>query len=126
MEASPATKLAFVMVGLPARGKTFIARKIARYLAWSGRRTKVFNVGSYRRERVGSRQRHSFFDPRNDAGKGALRQVALAALGAPLAFLQEGGEVAIYDATNNTRDRRDLVRARCAAMGVEVVFVESI
>jgi broad specificity phosphatase PhoE/predicted kinase len=126
MEASPATKLAFVMVGLPARGKTFIARKIARYLAWSGRRTKVFNVGSYRRERVGSRQRHSFFDPRNDAGKAARRQVALAALDDALAFLQEGGEVAIYDATNNTRDRRDLVRARCAAMGVEVVFVESI
>src|ERR1700722_15640600 len=103
MPASPASpKLAFVMVGLPARGKTFIARKIARYLAWSGRRTKVFNVGSYRRERVGSRQRHSFFDPRNDAGKAARRQVALNTLDDALAFLQEGGEVAIYDATNNT------------------------
>jgi broad specificity phosphatase PhoE/predicted kinase len=124
MEAPP--KLAVVMVGLPARGKTFIARKIARYLAWSGQRTKVFNVGSYRRERVGSHQRHSFFDPSNDAGQAARREVALAALDDALAFLREGGEIAIYDATNNTRARRDLVRARCEAEGVGVVFVESI
>ena len=28
--------LAVVMVGLPARGKTYIARKLARYLDWTG------------------------------------------------------------------------------------------
>ncbi len=119
-------KLAFVMVGLPARGKTFIARKIARYLSWLGYRTQVFNVGSYRRERLGSRQHHSFFDPRNDAGQNARRDVALAALDDMLAFLKEGGDIAIYDATNNTRERRNLVRARCEAEGLSVVFVESI
>ncbi len=119
-------KLAFVMVGLPARGKTFIARKIARYLSWLGYRTQVFNVGSYRRERHGSRQHHSFFDPRNDAGQAARRDVALAALDDMLAFLKEGGDIAMYDATNNTRERRNLVRARCEAEGLSVVFVESI
>jgi 6-phosphofructo-2-kinase/fructose-2,6-biphosphatase 2 len=65
--AAPTPKLAFVMVGLPARGKTFIARKIARYLSWLGHRTEVYNVGSYRRARLG-RHRHEFFDPRNEAG----------------------------------------------------------
>lgn len=119
-------KIAFVMVGLPARGKTFIARKIARYLAWLGHRTQVFNVGSYRRERLGSRQHHSFFDPRNDAGQAARREVALAALDDMISFLHDGGDIAIYDATNNTRERRALVRARCVAEGLEVVFVESI
>jgi broad specificity phosphatase PhoE/predicted kinase len=119
-------KLAFVMVGLPARGKTFIARKIARYLSWLGHRTQVFNVGSYRRERHGSRQHHSFFDPLNNAGQAARRDVALAALDDMLAFLKEGGDIAIYDATNNTRERRNLVRARCEAAGLSVVFVESI
>lgn len=119
-------KLAFVMVGLPARGKTFIARKIARYLSWLGYRTQVFNVGSYRRERHGSRQHHSFFDPTNEAGQSARRDVALAALDDMLAFLKEGGDIAIYDATNNTRERRNLVRARCEAEGLSVVFVESI
>jgi broad specificity phosphatase PhoE/predicted kinase len=124
--SAPAPKIAFVMVGLPARGKTFIARKIARYLSWLGHRTQVFNVGSYRRARLGSHQHHSFFDPQNEAGQAARREVALAALEDMLAFLRDGGDIAIYDATNNTRERRALVRARCAAEGRDVVFVESI
>jgi broad specificity phosphatase PhoE/predicted kinase len=119
-------KLAFVMVGLPARGKTFIARKIARYLSWLGHRTRVFNVGSYRRARLGSHQHHSFFDPRNETGQAARRDVALAALDDMLEFLRGGGDIAIYDATNNTRERRALVVARCEAEGHAVVFVESI
>jgi broad specificity phosphatase PhoE/predicted kinase len=119
-------KLAFVMVGLPARGKTFIARKIARYLSWLGHRTQVYNVGSYRRARLGSHQRHSFFDPQNVAGQAARRDVALAALDDMLEFLRGGGDIAIYDATNNTRERRALVHARCAAEGHKVVFVESV
>jgi len=127
MPASPPSpKLAFVMVGLPARGKTFIARKIARYLAWLGNRTQVFNVGSYRRARIGSHQHHSFFDPRNEAAQSVRRDVALAALDDMLAFLRGGGDIAIYDATNNTRERRALVLERCAAEDLEVVFVESI
>jgi len=126
MTTLDAPKVAFVMVGLPARGKTFIARKIARYLSWLGNRTEVFNVGSYRRARLGSHQRHSFFDPRNEPGHSARLEVALAALDDMIAFLRDGGDIAIYDATNNTRERRALVRARCAAAGLEVVFVESI
>jgi broad specificity phosphatase PhoE/predicted kinase len=119
-------KLAFVMVGLPARGKTFIARKMARYLAWLGHSTQVFNVGAYRRERIGSRQSHSFFDPHNETARAARRDVALAALDDMLAFLRVGGDIAIYDATNSTRERRQLVRARCEAEGHAVVLVESI
>ena len=38
------------MVGLPARGKTYIAKKLARYLNWIGINTRVFNVGEYRRQ----------------------------------------------------------------------------
>jgi broad specificity phosphatase PhoE/predicted kinase len=124
--AAAPPKLAFVMVGLPARGKTFIARKIARYLSWLGNRTRVFNVGSYRRARLGSHQHHSFFDPRNETGQAARRDVALAALDDMLEFLRGGGDIAIYDATNNTRERRALVHARCAAEGHEVVYIESI
>ncbi len=122
---APPPKLAFAMVGLPARGKTFIARKIARYLSWLGHSTRVFNVGSYRRAQLG-RQHHSFFDPRNEAYVVARRDVALAALDDMLAYLGGNGDIAIYDATNSTRERRALVRTRCFAQGVEVVFVESI
>jgi 6-phosphofructo-2-kinase/fructose-2,6-biphosphatase 2 len=49
------------MVGLPARGKSYTARRIERYLSWLGYRTRVFNVGEYRCARVGARVRHSFF-----------------------------------------------------------------
>src|SRR5579862_5821729 len=107
MPATPfhSTRLAIVMVGLPARGKTFIARKIARYLSWLGHKTQVYNVGSYRRALLG-RHRHSFFDPRNEAGQTARRDVALQALEDMLGFLHGGGDIAIYDATNNTPERR--------------------
>ena len=86
-------KIAFAMVGLPARGKTYMARKIARYLAWLGHDTRVFNVGSYRRNRIGARQTHEFFDPENPSGAEARRQLALAALDDMLGWLRAGGEV---------------------------------
>ena len=38
------------MVGLPARGKTYIGTKLARYLRWCGLNVRVFNVGEYRRQ----------------------------------------------------------------------------
>jgi 6-phosphofructo-2-kinase/fructose-2,6-biphosphatase len=41
-------KLAIVLVGLPARGKTFTAAKLTRYLRWLGHETKHFNVGKVR------------------------------------------------------------------------------
>jgi hypothetical protein len=36
-------------VGLPARGKSFIARKLVNYLTWRGNQCRIFNVGKYRR-----------------------------------------------------------------------------
>ena len=38
------------MVGLPARGKSYIVKMIIRYLKWTGFETEVFNVGSHRRK----------------------------------------------------------------------------
>ena len=42
-------KLVIVMVGLPARGKSYITKKITRYLNWLQHDTKIFNVGERRR-----------------------------------------------------------------------------
>lgn len=44
-----ASKLVVVMVGLPARGKSYITKKIQRYLAWQQHNTEIFNVGHRRR-----------------------------------------------------------------------------
>ena len=38
------------LVGLPARGKSFVARKLQHYLNWTGVQCEIFNVGKYRRE----------------------------------------------------------------------------
>lgn len=121
-----APRTVLVMVGLPARGKTYIARKLARYLSWLGYAARVFNVGNYRRERLGPRQPAAFFDPDNPTGADARRAMALAALDDCVAWLDAGGDVAIYDATNATRDRRRLLCERFAAHGVETVFIESV
>lgn len=115
-----------VMVGLPARGKTHIARKLARYLSWLGHRTRVFNVGSYRRARLGAAQPASFFDPDNAEARDARHRVALEAIDDLLGWLRREGVVGIYDATNTARGQRQAVAARCATAGVDVVFVESI
>jgi predicted kinase len=104
-------KLAVVMVGLPTRGKSYTARRIERYLSWLGYRTGVFNVGEYRRARVGARVPHSFFDPDNPQGEEARRLAAMAALEDMVAWLTDDGQVAIYDATNTTRAPRDGARA---------------
>lgn len=115
----------FVMVGLPGRGKSYIARKLARYLRWCGQRTQVFNVGSYRRERLGAGQSHEFFDPDNEDGRRAREQLAISALEDMFQWFDGGGEVAVYDATNSTRRRRTLVLERCQVKGHQVVFIES-
>ncbi|KAI2650083.1 6-phosphofructo-2-kinase/fructose-2,6-bisphosphatase [Labeo rohita] len=71
-----------VMVGLPARGKTYISKKLTRYLNWIGVPTKACALA-------------------------ALKDVFCY-------FTQDHGQVAVFDATNTTRERR------------EVFFVESL
>jgi broad specificity phosphatase PhoE len=67
---------------------------------------------------------HSFFDPDNPQGEEARRSAAMAALEDMVAWLTDHGQVAIYDATNTTRARRTMVRARCEHAGFQVLFIE--
>lgn len=120
------SKLVIVMVGLPARGKTHIARKVARYLTWVGVSCRVFNVGQYRRQRIGAQLPHQFFDPNNEDAKKKRLHMAIAALDDMIEWMVAGGAVGIYDATNTTKSRRKLVLSRCAQENIEVMFLESI
>ncbi len=118
-------KYVLVMVGLPARGKTHTAQKLCRYLSWLGYESRVFNVGERRRASLGAGQSHEFFDPNNPDGLLARRKLALSVLDELLDWLHgEGRRVGIYDATNSTSYRRQLVRRRCEAAHCEVQFVE--
>jgi hypothetical protein len=95
-------------------------------LRWIGVETQVFNVGNYRRERIGAQQPFDFFDSANVQGARARLHMAIAALDDMLNFMKEDGVVAIYDATNSTRERRSMILKRCEQENVQVVFVESI
>ncbi|KAG5990408.1 hypothetical protein E4U43_004295 [Claviceps pusilla] len=48
-----AAKLVIVMVGLPARGKSYITKKLQRYLSWQQHESRIFNVGNRRRTAAG-------------------------------------------------------------------------
>ncbi|KAF7732894.1 Fructose-2,6-bisphosphatase [Apophysomyces ossiformis] len=115
------------MVGLPARGKTYIAQKVCRYLTWLGIKTKVFNVGNYRRQLHGANLPHTFFDPNNPVGELHRREAAKAALEDMIRwFNEEQGVVAMYDATNSTRKRRKWLNEQLAKEDIQVLYIESI
>jgi broad specificity phosphatase PhoE len=118
--------LALVMVGLPARGKTYTARKIARYLSWLGYKTKVFNVGNYRREMSGTAVPHQFFNPHNEKGLTARKMAAQQALQDMLGWFDKGGEVGIFDATNSTLERREWLRTQITNNEIDIAMIESI
>ncbi|XP_025108761.1 6-phosphofructo-2-kinase/fructose-2,6-bisphosphatase-like isoform X5 [Pomacea canaliculata] len=115
------------MVGLPARGKTYIAKKLTRYLNWIGVTTKAFNVGEYRRAATDSYKNHNFFRADNKEAQELRTRVALMAVDDACKFLSTGGEVAVIDATNTTMDRRRLLVDICTVKyQFKLFFVESI
>lgn len=118
-------QLAIVLVGLPARGKTFTAAKLTRYLRWLGHDTKHFNVGKYRRLKVGLNQSAEFFRPDNQEGVDARNEVAALAMEDMIAWMQEGGQVGILDATNSTRKRRNMLM-KIAEGRCKIIFLETI
>ncbi|CAL8351727.1 unnamed protein product [Gadus morhua 'NCC'] len=115
-----------VMIGLPARGKTYMSKKLTRYLNWIGVPTKVFNLGVYRREAVRAYKSYDFFRHDNQEAMKIRKQCALVALQDVRAYLtDEGGQIAVFDATNTTRERRDLILAFVQENAFKVFFVES-
>eukprot|EP00092_Neocalanus_flemingeri_P010654 GFUD01011476.1.p1 GENE.GFUD01011476.1~~GFUD01011476.1.p1 ORF type:complete len:460 (-),score=98.97 GFUD01011476.1:95-1474(-) len=123
---STATPHVICMVGLPARGKTYISKKLARYLNWIGVTTRVFNVGEYRRQ-AGEYSDHDFFSPDNSDAMAVRSSAAFAALKDAIDWLQLEGEVAIFDATNTTKERRKMVYDTVVIKnGFKCIYLESI
>ncbi|KAL2620363.1 hypothetical protein R1flu_000568 [Riccia fluitans] len=118
-------QLAIVLVGLPARGKTFTAAKLTRYLRWLGHDTKHFNVGKYRRLKHGCSQTADFFRADNQEGVDARNEVAVLAMEDMLSWMAEGGQVGVFDATNSTSERRNLL-LKLAEGKCKVIFLETI
>ncbi|XP_004525076.1 6-phosphofructo-2-kinase/fructose-2,6-bisphosphatase 1 isoform X1 [Ceratitis capitata] len=116
------------MVGLPARGKTFISKKLARYLNWIGISTRVFNLGEYRRCATTAYKSHEFFRADNEEAMAIRNRCANQALHDSCEWLLSGlGSVAVFDATNSTTDRRQLIYDTVVKQhNFRLFFVESI
>ncbi|KAG0170505.1 hypothetical protein DFQ30_002371 [Apophysomyces sp. BC1015] len=118
------------MVGLPARGKSYIVKKLRRYLNWLQYETKVFNVGNLRRVAEVSQQHEQsakFFDPDNKDMKRIRDELALGVLEQSIDWLKQGGRVAIHDATNSTIDRRKLLIERLESEPeIKALLLESV
>uniref|UniRef100_A0A674D5D3 6-phosphofructo-2-kinase/fructose-2,6-bisphosphatase-like n=1 Tax=Salmo trutta TaxID=8032 RepID=A0A674D5D3_SALTR len=95
-----------VMVGLPARGKTYISKKLTRYLNWIGVPTKVFNVGQYRRDATQSYKSYEFFRPDNQE---AMKIRKYEPITKP-----------VFDATNTTIERREVILSFAKENGYKV------
>jgi len=134
--ATNGDKFVFVMVGLPARGKTYIAHKIKHYFQFfHSAPTEVFNAGQTRRKLLGAKPTPGFFDPKNAEGSKLRESIAMRTCENLISWLKEKnhndvlGRIAIYDATNTTRKRRKWIIEKLTPVlqsRRHLIFIESI
>jgi 6-phosphofructo-2-kinase len=145
MIADSEYKLAIVMVGLPARGKTYCARNISRYLKWLGVKSQCFSIADYRA---------NFHFPTNNVSGGASFRTASPCLPILNAdyfdfeneramtersmFAEEafndlvkffnggGGMIGLLDASHVTKGKRRDVHKGLQRLGIQVIFLECI
>ncbi|KAI5705821.1 hypothetical protein M8J75_002082 [Diaphorina citri] len=116
------------MVGLPARGKSYMATKLCRYLRWLGLNVRLFNLGDYRRRHASiSSATHDFFRSDNEYALSIRDQIALQALEDLDDWIIKGGQVAFFDATNSTQARRNTIHHKIVEERQYMLFfVESL
>ena len=103
-------RLYIVMVGLPARGKSTIARKLKENLNKYGIRTAIFNNGDLRRKLTGvESSRAEFYDPENRQGVELREKIAVTNMGRAVQYIRDKGHVALLDATNVSLARREKI-----------------
>ncbi|MEE6502768.1 hypothetical protein FKM82_004631, partial [Ascaphus truei] len=86
-----------------------------------------FNIGQYRRDLVKTFKSFEFFLPDNEEGQKIRKQCAVLALNDVRRYLaEEGGHVAVFDATNTTRKRRATILKFADQNSFKTFFVESV
>ncbi|MBN1662594.1 MAG: histidine phosphatase family protein [Deltaproteobacteria bacterium] len=105
-------KLYIVAMGLPARGKSTVVIRLKDTFIKNGITTRIFNNGNIRRKyRAMNTTIAEFYDPENKPAAELRKHFALANMKRAKDFLEGKGQVAVLDATNVSRERRELIEA---------------
>jgi broad specificity phosphatase PhoE/predicted kinase len=104
-------KLYIVMMGLPARGKSTLAIQLQDAFRKSRINTRVFNNGNLRRlyRPLSETSLSEFYHPDNTAGADLRKKFAFINLQRAKDYLSRKGQVAILDAANVSRERREMI-----------------
>ncbi|GAV29494.1 hypothetical protein PMKS-002995 [Pichia membranifaciens] len=122
-------KLCVVIVGLPARGKSFISQKIVRYLSWLSIPTKSFNCSTNLEQilKESGTNADDLFRS-NYASDGEIlnktRDITLEQILDWFGNVAACG-VAIYDGINATKVERDRLNKTLQNHGINTVFLEA-
>ncbi|MFW6105739.1 MAG: bifunctional nucleoside/nucleotide kinase/histidine phosphatase family protein [Desulfovermiculus sp.] len=118
-------KLYIVMTGLPARGKSTIAARIKESFLASDILTAIFNNGDLRRQLIDRDTAGAdFYNPNNEQGTALREHIAVTNIKNARQFIHQGGQVAILDATNVSRKRRELIISMLTDH--PILFIETI
>ncbi|KAG5337204.1 hypothetical protein C0989_010334 [Termitomyces sp. Mn162] len=105
------SKIVVAMVGLPARGKSYLSNKLMIYLKWLEYDVKVFNVGQLRRTRAKQKAKQSgikedhtaqYFSHDNQSATESREQLARDSLEMLIQWLKDGGNVGIHGLFDHT------------------------
>ncbi|PPQ63923.1 hypothetical protein CVT24_010321 [Panaeolus cyanescens] len=128
------SKIVVAMVGLPARGKSYLSNKLMIYLKVRALLSQLINAdletsGWSTTLRCGIKEDHtaSWFSHDNTEANQSREQLAQDSLEMLIQWLKDGGNVGIHDATNSTRSRRAWIEQRVAKeKGIHLIFLESL
>jgi broad specificity phosphatase PhoE/predicted kinase len=104
-------KLYIVMMGLPARGKSTLACQLTDAFRKSRVNTRIFNNGNLRRlfRPLRETSLSEFYHPDNTVGLELRKKFATINLQRAKDYLRDKGHVAIIDAANVSRERREMI-----------------
>jgi broad specificity phosphatase PhoE/predicted kinase len=103
-------KLYIVMVGLPSQGKSTIAFRMQDIFKKNSIPTMIYNNGELRRKYASADTWMSdFYNPENKDAVELRKRFALMNIRRARQYLKSKGQVAILDATNVSRSRRELL-----------------
>ena len=119
-------KQIIILVGLPARGKSFISNKLCKYLNWINIKTKIFNVGELRRQKYNFID-SSFFDSNNKLYNQLRNNLTIELYNKLLEWISKdnNNNIAIFDATNCSKEKRKLLFS-LTPKDINLLFIESI